>query len=50
MAERRPPTPDEQQLLVRIGQESRRAGWVVLIGLAVAVAAMATARLWGLVL
>lgn len=50
MAERRPPTPDEQQVLARIAQESRRAGWVVLIGLAVAVSAMATARLWGLVL
>lgn len=50
VAERRPPTPDEQQTLARISQESRRAGWVVLIGLSVAVAAMATARLWGLVL
>lgn len=50
LAERRPPTPEEQKILARTGQESRRAGWVVLIGLAVSVAAMATARLWGLVL
>jgi uncharacterized membrane protein len=50
LAEGRPPTPDEQQTLARISRESRRAGWVVLIGLGVAVAAMATARLWGLVL
>ena len=50
LAERRPPTPDEQQTLARTAKESRRAGWLVLIGLAVAVAAMATARLWGLVL
>lgn len=50
LAERRPPTPDEQQTLATTARESRRAGWVVLIGLAVAVAAMATARLWGLVL
>jgi len=50
LAERRPPTPDEQQTLARTSQESRRAGWWVLIGLSVAVVAMATARLWGLVL
>lgn len=50
LAERRPPTPDEQQTLARTAQESRRAGWIVLIGLVVAVTAMATARLWGLVL
>jgi hypothetical protein len=50
LAERRPPTPEEQGTLTRISQESRRAGWWVLIGLAVAVAAMATARLWGVVL
>jgi uncharacterized membrane protein len=50
LAEGRPPTPDEQQTLARVGGESRRAGWVVLAGLVVAVAAMATARLWPLVL
>jgi uncharacterized membrane protein len=50
LAEGRPPTPDEQQLLARTAQEARRAGWLVLIGLALAVVAMATARLWGLVL
>jgi uncharacterized membrane protein len=50
LAERRPPTPEEQQTLARTARESRRAGWVVLIGLAIAVVAMATARLWGLFL
>lgn len=50
IAESRPPTPDEQQILARVGRESRSAGWLVLIGLAVSVLAMATARLWGLVL
>ena len=50
IAEARPPTPDEQQALARVGRESRRAGWIVLAGLVVAVAAMATASLWGLFL
>ncbi len=50
IAEVRPPTPEEQQVLARVGRESRRAGWLVLIGLAVSVLAMATARLWGLLL
>ncbi len=50
LAEARPPTPDEQQTLARTARESRRAGWVVLIGLVVAVVTMATARYWGLVL
>jgi uncharacterized membrane protein len=50
IAEGRPPTPDEQQTLARVGLESRRAGWIVIIGLVIAVAAMATARLWGIVL
>ena len=50
LADSRPPTPDEQQTLARIALESRRAGWVVLIGLVIAVVAMATARLWGLFL
>lgn len=50
IAEARPPTPDEQQILARVGRESRSAGWLVLIGLAVSVFAMATARLWGVFL
>ncbi|MEO7294715.1 MAG: hypothetical protein ABIZ57_01120, partial [Candidatus Limnocylindria bacterium] len=50
LAEARPPTPEEQQTLARTARESRRAGWVVLIGLAVAVVAMATARQWSLFL
>ena len=50
LAEGRPPTPDEQQLLVRVGRESRQAGWVVIAGLTIAVLAMATGRLWGLVI
>lgn len=50
LAEGRPPTPDEQQTLARTAGESRRAGWIVLIGLAIAVVAMATASLWGLFL
>ena len=50
IAEARPPTPEEQQTLARTARESRRAGWLVLVGLAVAVAAMATASYWGVVL
>jgi uncharacterized membrane protein len=50
LAEGRPPTPDEQQTLARVGGESRRAGWIVLLGLTIAVTAMATARLWPLIL
>jgi len=50
LAEGRPPTPDEQQTLARSSRESRQAGWLVLIGLVIAVVAMATARLWGLFL
>ena len=50
IAEARPPTPEEQQTLARIASESRRAGWLILIGLVIAVAAMATARYWSLVL
>jgi hypothetical protein len=50
LAETRPPTPEEQGLLARTAAESRRAGWVVLAGLTIAVAAMATARLWPLFL
>ena len=50
IAEARPPTPDEQRTLARTASESRWAGWIVLIGLVIAVAAMATASLWGLFL
>lgn len=50
LEEARPPTPEEQQTLARTALESRRAGWVVLIGLAIAVVAMATAEYWGLFL
>jgi hypothetical protein len=48
--EARPPTPDEQVLLARTARESRWAGWVVLVGLAIAVVSMATARYWSVVL
>lgn len=50
LADGRPPTPDEQATLARAGGEARRAGWLVIVGLAVAVISMATARLWGLVI
>ena len=50
LAEGRPPTPEEQQTLARVGGEARRAGWLVIAGLTVAVAAMATARFWSLLL
>ena len=50
LADGRPPTPAEQALLARVGGESRRAGRLVLVGIGLAVIAMATASLWGLVL
>lgn len=50
IGEARPPSPDEQQTLARVGRELRRAGWVVLAGLVVAVVCMATSQLWGLIL
>ena len=50
LAEARPPMPEEQANLARAGGEARRAGWLVIIGLAVAVVSMATASLWGLFL
>jgi len=50
VTEGRPPTPEEQQTLARVGGESRRAGWWVILGLTVAVVAMATARYWSVVL
>ena len=49
-ADGRPPTTQEQRELDRIGSEIQRAGVLVMATLAVAVAAMATARYWGLVL
>ena len=50
VAEARPPTPEEQQTLARTARESRRAGWIVLIGLVIAVVTMATARYWSLLI
>ena len=50
LAEGRPPTPDEQQTLARVGREGRRAGWIVLIGLTIAIASMATAQYWPVVI
>lgn len=50
LSEGRPPTADEQQLLARTARESRQAGWIVLAGLTIAVLAMATARMWSLVI
>ena len=49
-ADGRPPTTQEQRELDRIGSEIQRAGVLVMATLAIAVAAMATARYWGLVL
>lgn len=46
----RPPTPDEQAQLGRLGGELLTAGWVTVVGLGIAVGAMATARYWGVVL
>ena len=48
LAEKRPPTPDEQAVMARAGSEARSAGWIVLIGLAVAVICMETASYWGI--
>jgi hypothetical protein len=50
MAEGRAPSPEEGAALGRLARELRTAGWGTVAGLAVAVAAMATARLWSLVL
>jgi uncharacterized membrane protein len=49
LAEGRPPTPEEQQTLARVGGQARRAGWLVLVGLTIAVASMATASYWSVV-
>lgn len=50
LAEERPPSPEEQGLLARVGRESRSAGWVVLVGLGLAIACMATASYWSVFL
>ena len=50
LSEGRPPTPEEQQTLARVGGEARRAGWLVIVGLAIAVASMATAQYWPVVI
>jgi hypothetical protein len=50
LGESRPPSDDERQTLMRASGEARRAGYYVLVGLALAVFCMATARYWGLVL
>ena len=47
MAASRGPAPEEQAELGRIRGELLRAGWVTVVGLGVATAAMATARYWG---
>jgi hypothetical protein len=46
----RPPSAEEQATLARIRSELLRAGWLTVIGLGLTVSAMATARLWGVVL
>ena len=50
LAERRAPTADEQHALGVAGRQSRVAGWIVLAGLTLAIACMATARYWGVVI
>jgi hypothetical protein len=50
MAESRAPDPGEQAQLGRLRAELLQAGWVTVVGLGVATAAMATARYWGVVL
>jgi uncharacterized membrane protein len=50
VTEGRGPSPEEQQRLGRLSRESRAAGWIVLVGLALAVACMATASYWSLFL
>lgn len=46
MAERRPPTPDEESILHRLGHQLLVAGRIDLALLTVAVICMATARYW----
>lgn len=50
IAEGRPPTDEERATLMRVGGESRSAGKWVLVGVAVAVLCMATARYWSVFL
>ncbi len=50
MSESRGPNPDEQAGLGRLRGELIRAGWIVVVGLGIAVASMATARYWPAVL
>ena len=50
LAESRPPTPAEQELLARVGREARASGWFVTIGLVIAVICMATASYWSVFL
>jgi hypothetical protein len=50
MAESRGPNPEEQAKLGQLRAQLLQAGWVTVVGLGVAVAAMATARYWGVVL
>lgn len=49
-AEGRPPTGEELAAIDAARVVIRRGGWIVVAGLALAVAAMATARYWSLVL
>lgn len=50
MAEGRPPNADEQAEIATIREQLRVSGWVTVIGLVTAVASMATARYWGVLL
>lgn len=50
LADGRPPSPDEQQTLARVGREGRQAGWIVIAGLTIAVVSMATAGYWPVVI
>lgn len=50
MGESRGPSPEEQAQLGRLRGELLGAGWVTVVGLGIATAAMATARYWGVVL
>lgn len=50
MAAGGPPSAEEQAELGRLRGELLRAGWATVIGLGVTVVAMATARLWGVLL
>ncbi len=50
MAESRGPSPAEQAQLGRLRGELLLAGWVTVVGLGIATAAMATARYWGVIL